>query len=100
MEENKFEKQVQQKMDELKIHPSDSVWEKIEARIGKRKRPNRGLFLFLLFFCVFLIGGYLLWNTGHHSITESSNFEKTNSEKITNEISVKENTTRQKNFSR
>ena len=28
MEENKFERQVQQKMDELKIHPSDSVWEK------------------------------------------------------------------------
>jgi len=26
MEENKFEKQVQQKMDELKIPPSDSVW--------------------------------------------------------------------------
>ena len=75
MEENKFEKQVQQKMDELKIHPSDSVWEKIEVRIEKRKRSNRGLFLFLLLFFVFLTGGYLLWNINHHSITEGNNSE-------------------------
>ena len=37
MEENSFEKQVQQKMDELKIQPSDSVWGKIEAQIEKKK---------------------------------------------------------------
>ena len=35
MEENKFERQVQQKMDELKILPSDSVWKKIEVRLEK-----------------------------------------------------------------
>ena len=50
MEENKFEKQVQQKMDELKIHPADSVWEKIEARIEKKKHSKRGLFLFIIIF--------------------------------------------------
>jgi hypothetical protein len=92
MEENKFEKQVQQKMDELKIHPSDSVWEKIEVRIEKKKPANRGLFLFVLLFCVFLTGSYLLWNTSHHSITGNNNSEKTNSAKNTNKISIKENT--------
>lgn len=81
MEENKFEKQVQQKMDELKIHPSDSVWEKIAVRLEKKKRPNRGILLFLLLFCVFLAGGYFLWNTGQHSTTEGNNSEKNYSEK-------------------
>src|SRR4029079_3202548 len=89
MEENRFEKQVQQKMDDLKIHPSDAVWEKIEARIQKTKRPFRGLFL-LIFLCVLLTGSYLLWNTSHQSITKAGNSEKTNPRKNTNEISIKE----------
>jgi hypothetical protein len=81
MEENKFEKQIQQKMDELKIHPSDSVWEKIAIRLERKKRPNRGILLFLLLFCVFLAGGYFLWNTGQHLTTEGNNSEKNYSEK-------------------
>ena len=92
MEQNKFEKQVQQKMDELKIHPSDSVWEKIEARIEKKKHSKRGLFLFLLFF-IFLAGGYLLWNTPHHSITETNNSGKNSSEKNSGKISAEINKT-------
>src|SRR5450432_779468 len=91
MEENKFERQIQQKMDELKIHPSDSVWKKIEVRIEKRKRSNRGLFLFVLFICGFLAGGYLLWNTFHHSITGSSNSVKNYAEKSTHEIPATKN---------
>lgn len=88
MEENKFETQVQQKMGELKIRPSDSVWEKIEVRIEKRKRSRRGLFLFVLFFCFFLAGGYLLWNTRYHSSTGNTNSKKNYSEKNTHEIPV------------
>lgn len=97
MEENKFERQVQQKMDELKIHPSDSVWEKIAVRIEKKRRPNRGLILFLILFCFFLAGGYLLWDIKQHSTTEINtppkNDNKNNSEKAANEISAKENKT-------
>jgi len=91
MEENKFEKQVQQKMDELKIHPSDDVWEKIEARLEKKKPSNRGI-LFFLFFCVFLAGGYFLWNTGQNrSITGGRNSEKNHSEESIDEIPVIKN---------
>ena len=97
MEENKFEKQVQQKMNELKIHPSDSVWERIEVRLEKKKPSNRGILLFLLLFCFFLTGGYLLWDIKQHSIKElnssGKNKNKNNSEKAANEISTKENKT-------
>ena len=63
MEENKFEKQVQQKMDELKIQPSDSVWERIEAQIEKKNPSKRRWVIFLLLFCLLVSGGFLFWNS-------------------------------------
>ncbi len=50
MEQNNFEKTVQQKMDELKIPPSDLVWTNIEKKISKKKKNKRWyhfIFLFL-----------------------------------------------------
>ena len=70
MEENKFEKQVQQKMDELKIQPSESVWKKIEVRIEKRKDRKWGLIILFLFTGLVLSGGYWLWNTRQQGISE------------------------------
>jgi hypothetical protein len=35
---NEFEKQVQQKMDELQLRPSTEVWEEVEKRIRKEKK--------------------------------------------------------------
>lgn len=62
MQENEFEKQVQQKMDELKLHPSDAVWQKIEVQIKKEKKRR----WMLIFFPIILIGslyeGYVLLN--------------------------------------
>ena len=40
MQKNKFEKQVQQKMEEFNLQPSGSVWSNIEAHISKKKRPK------------------------------------------------------------
>jgi cytoskeletal protein RodZ len=70
MEENKFEKQVQKKMEELEIHPSESVWEKIEVRIEKKKDPKWGLIILFLFFGILLSAGYWLWNTRQQSFSE------------------------------
>ena len=47
--QNEFEKQVQQKMEELKLVPSDPVWEKVEMRIRKKKDRRRVIFWFPLF---------------------------------------------------
>lgn len=84
MEENKFEKKVQQRMDELKIQPSELVWTKIEKRIV-RKKPAKHfarLFLFLLFLSA---GGYYFLqlkksqNNVKNSVpTQTKNLDKTN----------------------
>jgi hypothetical protein len=60
MEENKFEKQVQQKMDEFSVRPSEDVWKKIEVRIEKKKSSKWGLLILILFFIT--AGGFWLWN--------------------------------------
>ncbi|HWH64081.1 MAG TPA: hypothetical protein VNS50_12440 [Ginsengibacter sp.] len=91
MEENRFEKQVQQKMDELQIQPSDEVWKKIEARIEKKKSRRWGLII--LFLCIGLIlsGGYWFWNTRQHGFSDNNTLVKSYSEKNNSKDSVIKN---------
>jgi hypothetical protein len=62
MQTNDFERQVQQKMDDLQIHPSEAVWQKIVPQI-KKEKPGRWLLIFFPVMLIgFLYGGYLLLN--------------------------------------
>ena len=47
MQNNEFEKQVQKKMDELKLAPSSEVWQKVEASLPKEKNRRWLIFAFL-----------------------------------------------------
>lgn len=50
MQENNFEKEVQQKMEDLKINPGGEVWQKLSVAIATRKTDRRifGIVLLLL----------------------------------------------------
>jgi len=62
---NEFEKQVQQKMDELRMVPSEPVWVNIESQIRKKKERRR---LIIWFFMLFLfISGGLWWFLGNNN---------------------------------
>jgi hypothetical protein len=91
MEENKFEKQVQQKMDELEIQPSDTVWKKIELQIEKKKSRRWGLIILFLLIGLILSGGYWLWNTRQQTFSERNNSVKANYAKSFSQTSAKEN---------
>ena len=56
---NNFEKQVQQKMDELQLRPSAEVWQEVERRIRKEKK-RRWMVLFFIF-AALLLGGTGWW---------------------------------------
>src|SRR5687768_445633 len=58
MHEQSFEKQVQQKMDELSLTPSAPVWQKVEEQIRKKKERRRVLFWMLP---LLLAGGGAYW---------------------------------------
>lgn len=57
--QSSFEKDVQQKLDELNLRPSAPVWEKIEVEIQVRKKKRRGIVWFLLA-GLLLAGGWWL----------------------------------------
>jgi hypothetical protein len=60
MQENNFEKQVQQKMGSLELNPSVEVWQKLKVELEKKQDRKRGWFIFfLLLFCI--TGGSILW---------------------------------------
>jgi len=62
MEQNNFEKKIQQKLGELKIPPSDAVWEHIEKHINGRKDRKKIILLFLVFISL-ASGGYYILNS-------------------------------------
>ena len=59
MSANKFDNQVQQKMDELRLQPTAQVWEEVERRIREKKRRRVIIFWFL--FAGLLISGGAWW---------------------------------------
>ena len=68
--QNEFEKQVQQKMEELKLVPSDPVWQKVEMQIRKNKDRRRMILWIPLFV---LIAGGLWFGIGQSSTRISFN---------------------------
>ncbi len=71
MEQHNFEKKIQQKLGELKIPPSDAVWENVEKNISKRKDRKKTLIFFLLFGSMIVGGYYIVHSTTDH--TDSQN---------------------------
>lgn len=57
MHENNFEKQVQEKMDQLGFDPSDAVWAAVDKEINKEKRRRRPFFILFFLSGLLLAGG-------------------------------------------
>jgi len=63
MSDHEFEKQVNQKLEELKLRPSDTVWMEVEKNIRQQKRRRRFLWLWIPGIFIFLTtSGYILYN--------------------------------------
>src|SRR3954470_6189708 len=70
MSDHEFEKQVHQKLQELKLRPSDGVWMEVEKSIrqGKSRRRFMWWWMAALFVGV-TAGGYILYNTAQTHTT-------------------------------
>jgi len=61
---NDFEKEVQQKMDELRLRPSDEVWMAVAKELQQKKRRRFAVVFFLLAgLCLLGYLGYDRWST-------------------------------------
>ena len=72
MQENNFEKKVQQTMDGLALSPSGEVWKKIQVEIEKKRDKKRRWFIFILFFICLAAGGSI-WILQYSKNTVSKN---------------------------
>ena len=72
MQENNFEKKVQQTMEDLALSPSGEVWKKIQVEIEKKQDKKRSWFIFIIFF-ICLAGGGSIWILQHANTTVSKN---------------------------
>ncbi|MEO6683069.1 MAG: hypothetical protein ABIN48_09595, partial [Ginsengibacter sp.] len=97
MEKNHFEEQVQKKLAELIIQPSEKAWTGIEGRIGKKDSRKKILWLFFVGILL-LAGGIVLFQTyeasqekkmGHFSEKNNKTRVKTNSTSDTSEFTSK-----------
>ncbi len=83
---NEFEKQVQQKMDELKLAPSPEVWSEVEKQIRKDKKRRRIIFWWMI--PLLLVGGGAIYMvTGSGDKTSVAQKENSSPSAATNTIS-------------
>src|SRR6185437_4443528 len=63
MEQNNFEKDIQQKMGELKIAASDSAWPNIEKNISKKNIKRIAIFIIIIVLLFLSFGGFWFINS-------------------------------------
>lgn len=74
--ENKFEKQIHQKLDELEIPPSESVWLGVKDRI-KYKKDRKWPVIILIFLILIIPVGYYLFSPTTERLVTSTQPPKT-----------------------
>src|SRR5262245_14802705 len=83
MQENEFEKRVQQGLEEFRLRPSGAVWQKVEEGIKKKKKRRAVFFIFLLAGLSLLgYSGYFLLNQSNQSLTEKNSTLPNNNDAI------------------
>jgi len=76
MQENNFEKQVQQKMDELSMSPSTEVWQKLSVSIAKDKKDRRFFAIIILLFLLFSTTLYFIFNNPSNSEAQNASLKE------------------------
>ncbi|RYY29589.1 MAG: hypothetical protein EOO04_07065 [Chitinophagaceae bacterium] len=81
MSDHDFERQVRQKMDELKFRPSNAVWQGVQERI-RSERPRRRVVIWLPVLLALLgTGGYLFLNRDARTNTLSETTKQLTTDK-------------------
>jgi hypothetical protein len=87
MQENNFEKQVQQKMDGLALSPSGEVWQKLQLELEKKRDKKKGWLIFILLF-ICMAGGGLIWLLQPFKTTIGKNEMIQNSAALNDSIAI------------
>ena len=97
MSDHDFEKQVQQKLDELKLRPSGTVWMEVEKNIRTTKRRRRFFWLWtpMVLLCL-STSAYILYRN-YFKASQTTGIAQTISSSKSNELTAETKTTRSLN---
>ena len=76
MQENEFEKKMQQKMELLQVQPAGEVWQKIQAQVGKRTERKRRFAIFFFLTACFLMATLFVADLTKKSLYTNKEAEK------------------------
>jgi hypothetical protein len=81
MSDHDFEKKVQQKMDDLRLRPSDAVWAEVDRNLRRDKRRRRIVLWLPLMGILLTAGGYFIFTNpgtaGKESLAKTAPAQKT-----------------------
>ena len=78
MHENKFEKQVREKMDQLGFDPSDEVWTQVDQAINSEKKKRRPIFWIFFLSGLIIAGGatYVVIDIRHKEVVRTEKLDQ------------------------
>src|SRR5690349_15204419 len=80
MSDHEFEKKVQQKMDDLRLRPSDAVWAEVDRNLRRDKRRRRIVLWLPLMGILLTAGGYFIFTNpatpGKESLAKTAPAQK------------------------
>ena len=77
MHDPKFEKEVQQKLEELSFSPSDAVWTRVEQAVNGKKRRRVPVFWLFLLPALLMTGAGVIYFSGTRRMTGTSLAKRT-----------------------
>lgn len=94
MRENEFEKKMQERMDDLELRPSASVWPKVERQLVQKKR-RRFAYFFVLLAGLAFVGymGYTFLQSEESPVTKQESTGTNNNNSTTNSSASDKNNT-------
>lgn len=94
MRENEFEKKMQERMDDLELRPSASVWPKVERQLVQKRR-RRFAYFFVLLAGLAFVGymGYTFLQSEESPVTKQESTGANNNNSTTNSSASDKNNT-------
>lgn len=92
MHEDKFEKQVREKMDQLGFDPTESVWAQVDLEINRKEKRRKPIFWIFFLSGLVLAGGSTYFGLNYFTTIQKANDISTNAVNKVRDLANKDKT--------